>query len=168
MADRTQGKIEMKLTALKRQMPVLAALLALGGCAHVDKVYESTPDKNFHIRADVDNDDGHRAYVYVYDIDAACKRTYLGAIELMEDQKSVDYGLPQGKRLIVTVEFVMAGGGTVVRDATDYQVQTRPGQEFYADVRYKSRMFKAKMAEGHGSARRTLERAPHGGCGVID
>lgn len=158
----------MKLTTLKWLPPVLAVLLALGGCAHVDKVYESTSDKNFHIHADVDNNDEHRAYVYVYDIDAACKRTYLGAIELLEDQKNVDYGLPSGKNLIVTVEFVMAGGGTVVRDATDYQVQTRPGQEFYADVRYKSRMFKAKMAEGHGSIRHTLERAPRGGCGVID
>ena len=146
---------------------LLAALLALGGCAHVDKAYEGTSDKNFHIHADVDNSDANRAFVYVYDIDAACKRTYLGAIELEEDKHDADYGLPVGKKLVVEIEFVMAGGHTVVRDSNQYPLQTRAGQEYFADVRYKSRMHKSSMAEGRGGNRHALEHATRKGCGIF-
>ncbi|HEY5993586.1 MAG TPA: hypothetical protein VIU46_03200 [Gallionellaceae bacterium] len=152
---------------LNRLALLAAALLALGGCAHVDKAYESTTDKNFHIHADVDNSDSNRAFIYVYDINAECKRDYLGAIELEENQHDVEYGLPVGKKLVLEIEFVMAGGNTVVRDSRQYPLQTRSGQDYYADVRYKSRMFKASMAEGRGANRHALEHATHKGCGVF-
>lgn len=156
----------MKFT--KATWLLLAAfLLTLAGCSHVDKAYEGTSDKNFHIHAVVDNDDGHRVFIYVYDINAECKRDYLGAIELEENKQDVEYGLPQGKHLVLEIEFVMAGGGGVVRNGSQYAVQTTGGQQYYADVRYKNRMYKASLAEARGGSRHTLEPASRKGCGIF-
>jgi hypothetical protein len=156
----------MKLRKLS--LPLLAAaLLALGGCGHVDKAYKGSDDKNFHIHAIVENSDSNRVFIYVYDINAECKRDYLGAIELEEDKQDVDYGLPQGKHLVLEIEFVMAGGGGVVRNGSQYAVQTTGGQNYYADVRYKNRMYKASLAEGRGGSKHVLEPATRKGCGIF-
>jgi hypothetical protein len=147
----------------KLQLIVMAAVLALGGCATSgEKEYTSAGKNNLHIRASVEDARGRATFMYIYELDEKCERNYLGYIRLEQDKPTLDYGLPEGKPLLVTAEFVLDRS----RNATEYLIQPKAGQEFFADVRFQGSIYKFTLAESHnGSARRNIERGgSHGGC----
>jgi hypothetical protein len=149
-----------------KPLMVAAFLLMLGGCATSgEKPYASVGEKNFHIHSVVDHTDDLRAYLYVYDVDASCKRNYLGYIDLPQDTQRLDYGLPLDKHLVVEAEFVMVGGDGVVRDDSDFDLHTAAGRQFYVDIHFKNRIYKVGMAERRGRGWIPVNSPAPGACG---
>jgi hypothetical protein len=148
---------------LLKLMLVAAAAFALGGCASSgEKEYAGTGKNNLHIQSSVEVARGRAAFLYIYELDAKCERNYLGYIRLEQDKPALEYALQTGKPMVITAEFVLGGS----RNSVEYLIQPQPGQDYYADVRFKDRMYKFNLAESHGSARRAVNNAPHGGCAM--
>lgn len=140
-----------------------AASLMLGGCASSgEKEYENKGRNNFHIQSSVEEARGRATFLYIYDVNDKCEKEYLGYIRLKPDTAKLEYSLPESKLLLVKAEFVL----DYARNASEYLVQTRSGQDYYADVRFKGSMFKFVLAEGHGGARRAVDYTPRLACKI--
>ncbi len=153
------------MTHLRNLMFAASAALALAGCAgDGEKAYESKGRNNFHIQSSVEEARGRASFLYIYDVNDKCEKNYLGYIRLEQDKNSQEYNLPENKLLVVTAEFVL----DYARNSTEYLLQTRAGQDYYADVRFKGSMYKFILAEGRGGARHVVTNAPRGGCAFKD
>ncbi len=153
------------MSYLRNLMLASLAALALAGCASDgEKAYTSNGKNNFHIQSNVESARGRATFLYIYDVNGNCEKNYLGYIRLEPDKNALDYNLPEGKLLVVTAEFVL----DYARNSTEYLIQTQPGQNYYADVRFKGSMYKFTMAEGRGGAKRAVANVPRGGCAFKD
>ena len=148
-----------------RNLMFAAAALVLGGCAsNGEKEYTSKGSNNFHIQSAVDKSSGRATFLYIYDVNDKCEKNYLGYIQLEPDKDALDYNLPEGKLMVVTAEFVLG----YARNSTEYLIQTQPGQNYYADVRFKGSMYKFTLYEGRGGAKKVVANVPRGGCAFKD
>lgn len=148
----------------------LLALAALGiaACATPDKVYQSTSEKNLHIKAKTQGNSlatVNATFVYVYEVTAQCQLDYLGHI--LVDAPTLDVGLPTGKPLVLTAEFATGGrfDHSGVRNAYSYLVQPRPGYVYAAEILHEPQFHKFALSEGRrGGPMHALSRKSAEGC----
>jgi hypothetical protein len=159
----------MSYARIQKTLLAAAMILGLAGCASTgEKEYTSAGKNNLHIRTTLDESGFMKSYVvflYIYEVKDRCERNYLGFIKLTSDQSTLDYGLPVGKPLIVTAEFVVSSSGSQSRNSYEYLIQPGPAQEYFADIRLKANLYKFNLMESHaGGAKRLVERKGLGGC----
>lgn len=153
------------MTCIRNLLFAATAALALAGCAsNGEKEYTSQGKTNFHVQSAVETARGRATFLYIYDVNDKCEKNYLGYIRMEPDKNALDYTLPEGKLLVVTAEFVL----DYARNSTEYLIQTQPGQNYYADVRFKGSMYKFTLYEGRGGAKKVVANVPRGGCAFQD
>ena len=138
----------------------LAALVA--ACAGGSR-YADLPEKNLVVRTEVS---GARAVLGVHAVDAQCKPTYEGFVEL--DQPVMRVGIPERRTSYLVFEFATAsfwGGrrGSITRETL---LRPRPGASYDIRVTYKDDLYDVVIREtsARGSGSRVLELAGLGAC----
>ncbi len=138
----------------------LAALLA--GCASGTR-YADLPDKNLVIRADVS---GARAVMGVHAVDAQCKLTYEGYVDL--DQPVQRVGVPPGRLSYLVFEFATSSfwGGTRGSIKRETLLRVRPGASYDIQVSYKDALYDVVIRESpaRGARAREVELAGLSAC----
>jgi hypothetical protein len=138
----------------------LAALVA--ACAGGSR-YADLPEKNLVVRTGIS---GARAVLGVHAVDAQCKLTYEGFVEL--DQPVMRVGIPERRTSYLVFEFATAsfwGGrrGSITRETL---LRPRPGASYDIRVTYKDELYDVVIREtaARGSRSRVLELAGLGAC----
>jgi hypothetical protein len=138
----------------------LAALVA--ACAGGSR-YANLPEKNLVVRTETS---GARAVLGVHAVDAQCKLTYEGFVEL--DQPVMRVGIPEGRTSYLVFEFATSsfwGGrrGSITRETL---LRPRPGASYDVRVSYKDDLYDVVVREttARGSRSRMLELAGLGAC----
>jgi hypothetical protein len=121
----------------------LGALLLLGGCAGGTR-YADLPEKNLVLRAEVEE---ARAVLGVHAVDAQCRLTYEGFVEL--DRPVTRVGIPVGRLSYLVFEFATSsfwrGERGSVRQET--LLRPRPGAVYEARVSYKDNLYDVAIRE---------------------
>lgn len=146
----------------KKILSLLLGLLAVLGCAAGEKLYTSTAENNLRIESKLPDNgffERNAAFLYIYEVTAKCELNYIGYVGL--ERSLIDIGLPTGKLLQLTVEFVQGhiSGSGRIRTNYSYLLQPRPGYEYTADVRNTEKLYKFSLKEGRrgGGAKRAVE-----------
>ena len=147
----------------------LVLFLAVAGCATTEKIYTTTGEKNLQIEFKGLADsftEKQASYLYVYDVDPRCQVDYLGYVSL--DSPSIKIGIPTGKLLLLTVEFVTAErfSGSGIRNQYSYLLKPRSGYDYLADVQNTEKRYKFALMERHrgSGAKRVIERKGLDSC----
>lgn len=129
----------------------LAALLA--GCASGTR-YADLPEKNLVVRADVS---GARAVMGVHAVDAQCKLTYEGYVDL--DQAVTRVGIPAGRTSYLVFEFATSSfwGGTRGSITRETLLRVRPGAGYDIHVSYKDALYDVVIRESAARGARSRE-----------
>ena len=137
----------------------LAALLA--GCASGTR-YADLPEKNLVVHAQVSD---ARAVIGVHAVDAQCKLTYEGYVEL--DQPVTRIGIPPGRLSYLVFEFATSSFWTSRRGSVKRETLFRPqsGAVYELRVSYKDDLYEAAIHETRARGRpREVEFAPLSAC----
>jgi hypothetical protein len=138
----------------------LAALVA--GCAGGSR-YANLPENNLVVRTEIS---GARAVLGVHAVDAQCKLTYEGFVEL--DQPVMRVGIPERRTSYLVFEFATAsfwGGrrGSITRETL---LRPRPGASYDISVSYKDDLYDVVIRElpARGGRAREIELAGLEAC----
>lgn len=138
----------------------LAALLA--ACAAGTR-YTDLPEKNLVVRTEIS---GARAVLGVHAVDAQCKLTYEGLVDL--DQPVVRVGVPVGRLSYLVFEFATASflGGKRGSISRETLLRPRPGASYDIRVSYKDDLYDVVIRElpVRGGRAREIELAGLGAC----
>lgn len=138
----------------------LAALVA--ACAGGGR-YADLPEKNLVVRTEIS---GARAVLGVHAVDAQCKLTYEGFVDL--DQPVTRVGIPDGRTSYLVFEFATSSfwGGRRGSIARETLLRPRPGASYDIRVTYKDDLYDVVIREtsARGSRSRVLELAGLGAC----
>ena len=138
----------------------LGALLA--GCAGASR-YADLPEKNLVIRSQVS---GARAVLGVHAVDAQCKLTYKGFIEL--DEPVARVGIPPGRLSYLVFEFATSSfwGGTRGSVKRETLLRPLPGASYDVHVSYQNELYDVAIREvpAGGGRGRDVELAGLGAC----
>jgi len=138
----------------------LAALLA--GCASGIR-YADLPEKNLVVRAQVS---GARAVMGVHAVDAQCKLTYEGYVNL--DQSVTRVGIPPSRLSYLVFQFVTSSflGGSRTSITRETLLRTRPGAVYDIRVTYKDELYDVAIQElaERGGRAREIRLAGLGAC----
>jgi hypothetical protein len=141
---------------------VLGLAVLLAGCAGASR-YADLPEKNLVIRAEVS---GARAVVGVHAVDAKCKLTYKGFVEL--DEPVVRVGIPAGRPSYLVFEFATSSfwGGTRGSIKRETLLRPLPGASYDIRVTYKDALYDVVIRElpPRGGRAREVEFASLGAC----
>ena len=129
----------------------LAALLA--GCAGGVR-YADLPEKNLVIRTQVSE---ARAVLGVHAVDAQCKPSYEGFVDL--DQPVVRVGIPPGRLSYLVFEFATSSFWSNRRGSISQETLLRPRRGATYDVRvtYKNELYEVVVREVPGGGGRPRE-----------
>jgi hypothetical protein len=138
----------------------LAALLT--ACAAGTR-YADLPEKNFVIHTQVS---GARAVMGVHAVDAQCKLTYEGFVDL--DQPVLRVGVPAGRLSYLVFEFATSSfwrstRGSIKRETL---LRARPGASYDIQVSYKDELYDVVIREtsARGGRAREVELAGLRAC----
>jgi len=143
----------MRLRALVLLCAVLAA--ACGGAVR----YADSGEKNLVIRTETSSGSAFssvEAVLGVHAVDAQCKLTYEGYVEL--DRPLVQVGIPPGRLSYLVFEFASSSflGGSRGSISQQTLLRPRPGATYDVRVAYKNEMYEVAIREtppGGGRAR---------------
>lgn len=138
----------------------LAALLA--ACATGTR-YADLPEKNLVIHAQVS---GARAVMGVHGVDAQCRLTYEGFVDL--DQPVMRAGIPAGRTSYLVFEFATSSFWSGARGSIKRQtlLRPRPGMSYDIRVTYKDALYDVVIREiaARGGRAREMELAGLHAC----
>lgn len=153
----------MKLHALALLGAVVAA-----GCGGASR-YADTGEKNLVIRTETSSGSAFssvKAVIGVHAVDAQCKLTYEGYVEL--DRPLVQVGIPPGRLSYLVFEFASASflGGTRGSISQETLLRPRPGATYDVRVTYKNELYEVAIRETppRGGRPRDIELAGLGAC----
>jgi len=147
----------------------LVMFLTVVGCATTEQAYRTTEEKNLRIEAKTDpNSFGkvRSTYLYVYEVDRRCETNYLGYVRL--DKPLIEIGLPTGKLLMLTADFVASErfSSSTTRNSYSYLLQPQPGYDYAADIQHREKLYKFTLMERHrgSGTKRVVERKDLSSC----
>lgn len=150
-----------------RALVLFAAALAAacGGAVR----YADTADKNLVIRTETSSGSAFssvKAVLGVHAVDAQCKLTYEGTVEL--DRPLVQVGIPPGRASYLVFEFATSsfmGGrrGSITRETL---FRPRAGASYEVKVSYKDDLYDVQIREtpARGGRAREIDLAPLSAC----
>ena len=109
---------------------------------------------------------GARAVMGVHAVDAQCKLTYEGYVEL--DRPLLHVGVPAGRTSYLVFEFATSSfwGGTRGSITREMLLRVRPGASYDIAVSYKDALYDVVVREsaGRGARPREIERSGLRAC----
>ncbi len=146
-----------------------ALLLAVVGCATGDKPYGYDGERNLSIASETEPStlgEVRATFLYVYAVTPNCELDYLGHLRL--DKPTLRTGLPVGRPLLLTAEFVNRPrfNESTLRNSHSYFFTARSGHEYTAHVRHDSKSYKFVLWDHPrgGGAKRLLEHKDLDAC----
>lgn len=131
-------------------VPLLGAAL-LAGCSSL-KTYPDTSPKNLFVKTEARSDSAFsrvRVAVHIHEVDASCRTTYLGTVQL--DEPSVAIGIPPGR--LSYLEFNFSGssflGGSSSNISYDTLLRPRAGYRYDASARYADGIYNVVIRESN-------------------
>lgn len=149
---------------------VAALLLAVVGCATTgDRPYVYDGAQNMSIASETEPSTAgevRATFLYVYAVTPNCELDYLGHLRL--DKPTLRTGLPIGRPLLLTAEFVNRPrfSESTLRNSKSYFFTARSGYEYAAHVRHDSKSYKFLLWDHRrgGGAKRLLEHKDLDAC----
>lgn len=147
-----------------------ALFLAAVSCATTgDKPYRYDGERNLSIASETEpskSGEVRATFLYVYAVTSNCELDYLGHLRL--DRPTLRTGLPIGRPLLLTAEFVNRPrfSESTLRNSHSYFFTARSGHEYAAHVRHDSKSYKFVLW-GHrrgGGAKQLLEHKDLDAC----
>jgi len=146
----------------------LICALVVAGCA-ADSRYAGLPEKNLVIRTETSSGSAFssvRAVLGVHAVDAQCKLTYEGSVQL--DQPLVSVGIPSGRLNYLVFRFATSSslGGTRGSISRETLLRTRAGATYDVRVTYKDELYDVVIREipARGGRAHEVELARLGAC----
>lgn len=150
-----------------RALIVLGAVLA-AGCGGAFR-YADSGEKNLVIRTETSSGSAFssvKAVIGVHAVDAQCKLTYEGYVEL--DRPLVQVGIPPGRQSYLVFEFASSSflGGTRGSISQETLLRPRPGATYDVRVTYKNELYEVAIRETppRGGRPRDIELTGLGAC----
>ena len=149
-----------------RSLILLGAVLA-AGCGGAFR-YADIGEKNLVIRTETSSDSAFssvKAVLGVHAVDARCKLTYEGYVDL--DRPLVQVGIPPGRLSYLVFEFASSTflGGSRGSISQETLLRPRPGAIYDVKVTYKNELYEVAMRETpRGGRPRDIELVGLGAC----
>ena len=150
-----------------RSLILLGAVLA-AGCGGAFR-YADIGEKNLVIRTETSSDSAFisvKAVLGVHAVDAQCKLTYEGYVEL--DRPLVQVGIPAERLTYLVFEFASSSflGGTRGSISQETLLRPRSGATYDVKVAYKNELYEVAIRETppRGGRPRDIELASLGAC----
>ena len=147
---------------------LLCAVALAAGCGGAVR-YPDAGEKNLAIRAETSSGSAFssvKAVLGVHAVDAQCKPTYEGYVDL--DRPLVQVGVPPGRLSYLVFEFASSsfmGGrrGSITRETL---LRPRPGATYDVKVSYKDDLYDVEIREipARGGRAREIELVALGAC----
>lgn len=140
-----------------------AMLLAVVACGTTgDRPYRYDGERNFSIASETEPStpgEVRATFLYVHAVTPNCELDYLGHLRL--DKPALQTGLPIGRPLLLTAEFVNRPrfSESTLRNSHSYFFTVRSGHDYTADVRHESKSYKFVLWDRRrgGGPKRLLE-----------
>jgi len=149
-----------------RRALVLCCAVLVAGCGGMR--YTDVAEKNLAIRTETSSGSAFssvKAVLGVHAVDAKCKLTYEGYVDL--DRPLVQVGIPPGRLSYLVFEFASSSflGGSRGSISQETLLRPHPGAIYDVKVTYKNELYEVAMRETpRGGRPRDIELVGLGAC----